>query len=317
MSACSVPPASDIRPNSQLIQCANLRNSVIDPPTLLSNPTPQHLLLATDSSALHVYDLRSSSIATKPSQTHSPHADYISSLTPLPASHTSTSGLPRQFLTTGGATIAVVDLRKGVVLESEDWDEELLCSTLVGSKAVVGGERGVLRIWETGRWEEPPQKFHIGREGIEAICAVPDTLKAGRGGDKVVCGMGDGAIGVVQVAKGKTKVVAELSHDQIDAPASLGFVGENGADGEARMVSGGGKVIKVWEEIAEHHGKSEEGQKEQSFEGSEDEDDEEEEEEEDSSDEEEKQRKRRKKRRKAKGTDKRGDHGVMAFKGMD
>lgn len=313
MSACFVLPVSDIPPNSQLIQCGNPRSSVIDPPTLLSNPTPQHLLLATDSSALHVYDLRSSSIATKPSQTHSPHADYISSLTPLPASHTSTSGLPRQFLTTGGATIAVIDLRKGVVLESDDWDEELLCSTLVGGKAVVGGERGVLRIWETGRWEEPPQKFHIGREGIEAICAVPDTLKAGRGGDKVVCGMGDGAIGVVQVAKGKTKVVAELSHDQIDAPASLGFVGEPGADGEARMVSGGGKVIKVWEETVERDGKSEEGPEEQSFDGSEDE----EKEEEDSSDEEEKQRKRRKKRRKNQGTDKRGDHGVMAFKNMD
>lgn len=311
MSACSVLPANDLRPDPQLIQCENLRSSEIDPPTQLSSPTPQHLLLATDSSALHIYDLRSSSIATKPSQTHSPHADYISSLTPLPASQTSTSGLPRQFLTTGGATIAVVDLRKGVVLESDDWDEELLCSTLVGSKAVVGGERGVLRIWETGRWEEPPQKFHIGQEGIEAICAVPDTLKAGRGGDKVLCGIGDGAIGVVRLAKGKTKVIAELSHDQIDAPASLGFVGADGADGEGRMVSSGGRVIKVWEEIAERDGTVEEGQEEQSSEDSEPEA------EEDSSDEEEKQRKRRKKRRKNQSTDKLGDHGVMAFKGMD
>ncbi len=177
----------------------------------------------------------------------------------------------------------------------------------------MGGERGVLRIWETGRWEQPPQKIHIGKEGIEAVCAVPESLKAGRGGDKVVCGMGNGAIGVVQLAKGKTKVVAELSHDQIDAPASLGFVGADGAEGGARMVSGGGRVVKVWEEIAEHDRTVEEGQKDHSPEDSE----EEEEEDEDCSDEEEKQRKKRKKRRKNQGTDKRGDHGVMAFKGMD
>lgn len=205
----------------------------------------------------------------------------------------------------------MIDLRKGVVLESDDWDEELLCSTLVGSKAVVGGERGVLRIWETGRWEEPPQKFYAGKEGIEAVCAVPDTVRAGRGGDTVVCGMGNGAIGVVRLAKGKTKVVAELSHDQIDAPASLGFVGADGASGEGRMVSGGGRVIKVWEEIAERDAKDEEGQQDHSSEGDEDEN------EENSSDNKEQQHKRRKKRRKNPATDKRGDHGVMAFKGMD
>lgn len=209
----------------------------------------------------------------------------------------------------------MIDLRKGVVLESVDWDEELLCSALVGSKAVVGGERGVLRIWETGNWEEPPQTFHAGREGVEAVCAVPDSLKAGKGGDKVVCGMGNGAIGVVQLAKGKTKVVAELSHDHIDAPASLGFVEAHGADREGRMVSGGGRVIKVWEEITERDATVEKAQEEQSSEDSENE--EEEEEEEDSSDEEEKQRKRTKKRRRNQGPDKRGDHGVMAFKGMD
>lgn len=114
---------------------------------------------------------------------------------------------------------------------------------------------------------------------------------------------------VVRLTKGKSKVVAvELSHDQVDAPASLAFVR---ADGQERMVSGGGKIVKVWEEVDDQNGTMEEEDGEESPEDVEDQ------EVEDSSDEAEKQRKKRKRRKKDKSMDERGNHGVMAFKGMD
>ena len=189
--------------------------------------------------------------------------------------------------------------------------EELLCAALVGNKTVVGSERGVLRIWETGRWEEPPESVRIRGEGIEAVCAVPDTLKSGEARDTVVCGMGDGAISILRLGKGKRRVIGEVSHDQIDAPGSLGFLEDEGR----RMVSGGGKVVKIWEEEPQSidKGVSPDRDDGESLDESGIENDDEGE----SSDEVETQRKRKKKTKMAKGKGKHGNHGVIAFHGMD
>lgn len=231
-------------------------------------------------------------------------------MTPLPANETSTLGLPRQFLTTGGSTIAIIDLRKGVILESDDFDEELLCSTIVDSKTIVGSEQGVLRIWETGKWEAPPKTYHVGSDGVEAIAAIPDTLEATQRGN-TICGMEDGNIKILRLGEGMNRLVGEVSHDQIDAPSALGFLT---GDGGGRMISGGGKVIKVWEEkevVVPDKDRYANGSAEDSVDDTKGEDEEEE-----NSEEEKRPQRRRKKSKRSKSKDKRGNHGVMAFKGM-
>ena len=190
--------------------------------------------------------------------------------------------------------------------------EELLCAALVGNKTVVGSERGVLRIWETGRWEDAPESVRIRGEGIEAVCAVPDILKAGGARDTVVCGMGDGAISILRLGKGKRRVIGEVSHDQIDAPGSLGFLE---GDENRRMVSGGGRVVKIWEE--ERHSVDNGGSPKEDGEDSLDESDIENDDEGESSDEVKSQRKRKKKTERAKGNGEHGNHGIIAFHGMD
>ena len=238
----------------------------VDGATVVHALSPQTLLLATDSGALHLFDLRDPAptvdtavkggkqafTGTRPAQTHHPHTDYISSLTPLPPSSASSSGFSKQWLTTGGTTLALTDLRRGVLVKSEDQEEELLSSLYVtglaarkssqstGEKAFVGGSDGVITLWEKGQWDDQDERITVSREKetVDAIALLPEGV--GAFGKKVAVGLGDGAVRFVRL--GQNKVVGEVHHDEVEGVLSIGF------DVGGRMISGGGQTIKVWEE---------------------------------------------------------------------
>lgn len=293
-------------------------SSSIDAPALIHILSPQTLLLATDSSALHLYDLRS---PRRPQQSHYPHDDYVSSLTPLPPTDNSTSGFSKQWVSTGGTTLAVTDLRRGVLVKSEDQEEELLSSVFVaglpakkgrgsGEKVLVGDGSGVLTLWEKGVWDDQDERIIVGggedgKESLDVMATVPGQ------GKMVAVGMGDGMVRLVRL--GVNKVVAEMRHDEVEGVLGLGF------ETEGRMISGGGQVVKIWEESVEEEEKGEGngiGLKRGKV-GDSEESDSNKEDGRDSSDEEEKRRKRRKKRKRRKGKDQNGGQHVLAFKGMD
>ena len=238
----------------------------------------------------------------------------------------------------------MTDLRRGVVVQSEDLGEELLCGAVLScgtgsAKVVVGGERGVLRVWEQAAWDfSGGAKVGVGSgESLDVLSAVPEGV--GRANeDLVAVGLGDGKLRIVEV--GRRKVAAELRHDELEGVVGVGF--EIGG----RMISGGGLVVKVWQES--DGGSRDEGEDE--AEGEKDDEDEEEKddattvvangggrraaeekendeeedisdgEEEDSAEEEVKGKRRQKKRkRNKKGRTATLDGGkrVLAFKGLD
>ncbi|OJD16838.1 WD repeat-containing protein JIP5 [Emergomyces pasteurianus Ep9510] len=300
----------------------------VDPPTVIHAISPETLILSTDSGALHLFDLRvpPSSISQTPQQTHHPHDDYVSSLTPLPPSEASTSGFSKQWVTTGGTTIAVTDLRRGVLVRSEDQEEELVSSVYVsglkaggtskGEKLVVGGASGVLTLWEKGAWDDQDERIVVDRqpdggESLEVLSLLPDNIGRGK---VVAVGQSDGAIQFVQL--GMNKVISKVVHDELEGVTGLGF------DIGGRMISGGGSIVKVWHETMERDGEDENKAEEQGDEqrsgkrfmmGSDDDDDSD-----DNSDEVQKQdKKKRKKRKRGKGKTKSGGQHVIAFKGLD
>lgn len=297
--------------------CAPARSGLEwDAPSAIHALSPQNVLLATDSGALHVYDLRIpySAVSARPEQTYRPHDDYISSLIPLPPSSTSTSGFSKQWVTTGGTTLAVTDLRKGIIARSEDQEEELISSvyigglpssgTSVGEKIIVGGGSGVLTLWEKGVWDDQDERIYVARggpgggEALESLTVIPDELGKGK---MIAVGQSDGRIAFVQI--GSNKVVSRISHDEVEGVVALSF------DVEGRMVSGGGQVVKVWHEAEDGEaGKhlmsdSDEDQKSDDGDGGDGDD----------SDEDQGDRKRRKKRKRVKGKDRDGGRQVMAF----
>jgi len=295
-----------------------------DNPTLLHALSPQTLLLATDSSALHLYDLRtpSSFKERNPQQTHHPHDDYISSLTPLRPTEQSTSGFSKQWVTTGGTTLAVTDLRRGVLVKSEDQEEELLSSVFVGGlpakpgrskgeKVLVGSGNGVLTLWERGVWDDQDERIIVdggkgGGESLDALVMMPEGV--GDGHKNVCVGVGDGSVRIVRL--GLNKVVGGLSHDEVEGVVALGF------DVEGRLISGGGSVVKVWQEKMnlddEEESDEDIGLGKRAL-GS-DSDDSDGPDEADSSDEEPRPKKKRKR---SKAKQKNAGNGILGFKGLE
>lgn len=232
--------STEAKNNETNHNCINYSHNP-DPPTLIHALSSQSLLVATDSSALHIYDLRAPALfaAPLPTKTYTPHEDFISSLSPLAPSGTSTSGFSKQWVSTGGSTIAITDLRKGV-LKNEDLGEELLSSLVLESgKIAVGGERGVLRIFESGTLEAENRVVMERGESLDALGRVPKGI-GGTLGERVVVGMSNGRVKIVGVSP--RKIQGEVRHDEMESVLGVGF--EVGG----RMISGGGSVLKVWQE---------------------------------------------------------------------
>lgn len=304
-----------------------------DPATVVHALSPQTLLLATDSGALHLYDLRdpapsvpvgegkSAFTRGKPSATHHPHTDFISSLCPLPPSATSTSGFSKQWITTGGTTLALTDVRRGVLVQSEDQEELLLSSRYVtglparkssgssGEKALVGGGDGVITLWEKGQWDDQDERITVSKEKETLDCITEIPQGYGGHGKKVAVGLGDGKIRFVRL--GQNRVVGEVQHDEIEGVVGLDF------DVGGRMISGGGSVVKVWTETVEGEAETEEDEEQRALKrgaaGSDEDSDEDDEDEADSSDEEVQEGKRPKKRKKGPAAGK----GSFSFAGLD
>ncbi|KAI1810145.1 WD repeat domain-containing protein jip5 [Poronia punctata] len=317
------------------------RKSTPDAPTLLSPLSPQTILLACDSGALHILDLRDGALAgSKPQQTHIPHNDFVSSLTPLPPSTESTSGFSKQWVSTGGTTLAVTDLRRGVLVRSDDQEDELLCSTYIdgmGPKKnrdngviAVGTGSGVLTLWDRGSWDDQFDRVIVdsargGGESLDCIVKIPDDVGRGK---KVAIGLGDGSLRIVDLTT--REVAGSYRHDDLEAVVGIGF------DCQGRMISGGGHTVKIWDESAELGATSDD---EDSDDDDSDDDGDDSDTSEaapdknagkrpankdsgsDDSDSDDGERKRKKKRRKGKGGKAElgplGAHGILKFKGLD
>lgn len=315
-----------------------------DAPSLLHVLNPQALLLGTDSGALHIIDLRDGRPGKRPAQTHFPHADYVSSITPLPPTEESTSGFPKQWVSTGGTTLAVTDVRRGVLVRSEDQEDELLGACFIhgiGPKKMrgngmvaIGSGSGVLTLWDKGSWDDQQERIIVdggkgGGESVDAVVAVPRELGLGQ---KVVCGVGDGSLRVVNLLTREVDRSVNLRHDDVEAVVSLAF------DCENRLISAGGHTIKIWEELSAFQArKGEDADDDDNSEDDSDEDGEEAEEmpqaskraaesdsddddDDDSDDDGVEEMKRRAKRRKEIKNSKLGPmgaHGIMGFSGLD
>jgi len=232
-----------------------------DAPTVIHVLTPLHLLVATDSGSLYVYELKDEgrTITNEPSQTHQPHGEeHINTLFPIPPSSESTSGYPKQFITVGGSTLAVIDIRRGIIATSEDQEIELLSlsmvsglksgGTSVGTKVLAGQSDGVISLFERGAWGDLDERIVVDREGasIDVLCEVPLGFLPRMGklkmNEKIVAaGLDDGRIRFVRIGRNNVVHEWDLKHDELEGVTSILF-----DEAGTRMITAGGSIVKVW-----------------------------------------------------------------------
>ncbi|EGY15571.1 WD repeat-containing protein [Verticillium dahliae VdLs.17] len=229
-----------------------------DGPSTLHALNPQSLLLGCDSGAVYLIDIKDGVAAGQPHATHRPHEDYVSAVVALPPTKDSTSGVPKQWVSTGGTTLAASDWRRGVLSRSEDQEDELMCAAFVpgvgprknrnNGMVAVGSGSGVITLWDRGAPDDQQERIIL-----ECMALVPAELGWGK---KLIVGVADGTLRVVDIVK--RKVDAEpgsvLRHDDLEGAVFVGF------DCYNRLISAGGRTVKVWQELAELQGGGSDGE---------------------------------------------------------
>ncbi|RMD42169.1 hypothetical protein DV735_g2960, partial [Chaetothyriales sp. CBS 134920] len=220
-----------------------------DAPSAMHVLSPQALVLGTDDGKMYVYDVREQ--AARPSHEWAPHGrEPVNGITPIPASAASTSGFPKQWVSVGGATLAVTDIRKGVLATSDDQEIELTkCvmlqglkrgGTSVGEKVAVAQADGVISLWERGVWGDLDERIVVDRgaggagEGIDSLCEAPPGFRCREGGgggrdhlvrmdEKILAiGLASGQIRFARIGRNRVFETWDLVHDELDGVAALG-----------------------------------------------------------------------------------------------
>lgn len=247
------------------------------PATALLPLNPQHILVGTDSSKVHLLDLRASTTSSQITQNSLPSAvvstwtpdapvDYISSLSALPPGAQSSTGYSYHFLATGGGYLFHMDSRRpGKILHtSGDQEDELLCSLVVPDwpgakprpgagasetgKILTGLGSGVLGIWDRGQYEGHYERINVGKAAL-ATTKKPKRQKSSftsaalGGGESIDC--------IALLPNDFQPVINNL--DSIQRKRQAGFFGRHVAvgtgDGRVKVVRTGGNpgVVGVYE----------------------------------------------------------------------
>lgn len=210
-----------------------------------SNTHP-FLLIGSDNGNIYVLDSNNISKNSLKFNLSNIHDDTVNHILPM---HNVS---PYHYLTIGSSTLSHIDIRKGIVTQSEDQGDELLCmcypnvDTESNDTVIVSHSEGILSLWKNSYNKFNDQISRIKINKLSSIDVVIAAIENSTDSNQNLwCGDGDGFLYKFDYTNGK--IFEKRSHSNCS--------GENvNADGvinldidyDYRLVSAGMDSLKIW-----------------------------------------------------------------------
>lgn len=214
----------------------------------LSNTHP-FLVTGTENGHVLVFDADHLDEKKLKFKVHQAHEDSINKILPMPAVSA------YHFLSLGSTTLAHIDIRKGVITQSDDQADELLSMCYPNDfmdrgkndTAVVSHGEGIVSIWKNSANAFSDQLSRIKVNKNASIDAMIATMNAGDDElkDCIWCGDSEGLLHRFNYKSGKVRE----SRVHSASMSKLGGIDEvNGLDidFEYRLVSSGMDGLRIW-----------------------------------------------------------------------
>lgn len=177
------------------------------------------------------------------------HDDSINHILPMP------SVSAYHYLTLGSTTLSHIDIRKGIITQSDDQEDELLSMCFASDHVndnkndtvLVSHGEGIVTIWKNSKNRLMDQLSRIKVNKDASIDAIIPTMNCDDGEmvDSVWCGDSEGLLHRINYKKGK--VVETRVHSS--AGGKYGAADEVGIldiDYDYRLISAGMDSLKIW-----------------------------------------------------------------------
>lgn len=208
-------------------------------PFLLSGKEDGHVL---------VYDsanLNSNKLKFKVESAHDDSINHILAMPAVSAYH---------YLTLGSTTLAHIDIRKGIITQSDDQEDELLAMCFPSDEVsqsndtvLVSHGEGLITIWKNSKNKLMDQLSRVKVNKSASIDTIISTMNADNEdmANSVWCGDSEGLLHRINYKRGRvveTRLhsVAKGKHGAVDEVGILDI------DFDYRLVSAGMDTLKIW-----------------------------------------------------------------------
>lgn len=211
--------------------------------------THPFLLTGTENGHILVFDSHELSSKKLKFKLPNIHEDSINKILPMPAISA------YHYLTLGSTTLAHIDIRKGVITQSDDQADELLSMCYAtdsinankNDTVLVSHGEGIVTLWKNSNNGLADQISRVKVNKNASIDAIIPTMNEGVEDlkDSVWCGDSEGILHRVNYKKGR--VVETRVHSSV--MGKLGGMDEVGGldiDYDYRLISSGMDGLKIW-----------------------------------------------------------------------
>lgn len=217
--------------------------------TMALSTTHPFLLAGTENGNVLVFDSAKLASPELKFKCDNVHEDAVTKILPMPAVS------PYHYLSLGSTVLSHIDIRKGIVTQSDDQSDELLSMCyptdyVFGNKndtVVVGHGEGIVTLWRnsTNRFMDQISRIKVNKNA--SIDAVISPMNSGDENllDSIWCGDSDGLLHRINYKRGR--VVETRAHSYLGS--KLGITDEVSGldiDYDYRLISSGMESLKIW-----------------------------------------------------------------------